>query len=429
MSSNMISFNASKSWIEPAAFLVIAALAGSHRCIRYFPGATKGGLLLAGAVGAGACTLHDYRYKGEEFKVLRKAAAIALSSLISIALTRSLKGRVSLSFVSHMRVYIVGGGIILLKNALEPGATKKTDSLLTPIEGSSNTIRIRAGRDISCSIFANTKGKRSTTGYVTLLDHVYATKNADGKDGLLMRQKDFFTLKNEVCHHYAFGRDYKEVDGSELGEYKFKEVQGELFMFVWKIPHDLKEIQSFVWNTSVPFENFSVGEYVILIDGYPTTPSFNYQSFIEDIQKFRWTKIRTDFTDRVTPSTHHLYVKKKQLVIPGISTANFFKDFGRPKEDEREKVIALLDALAELGVVAFLCNTNQHMVIFPYYKDKPLTPESLAELFSSDASFRKSFQESIEKAATAEDKSGKDMREMIAPWIEGFIRRFGTKAS
>ena len=147
----MISFNTPKSWIEPAAFLVIGALAGSHRCIRYFPEATGGGLLLAGAFGAGACTLHDYRYKGKEFIILRKAAAIALSSLISIRLTHSFKGRLSLSFGSHMRIYLIGGGIILLKNVLEfPRRLESSSSKeLPPPSGSRSSVKIKSGINVT----------------------------------------------------------------------------------------------------------------------------------------------------------------------------------------------------------------------------------------------------------------------------------------
>ena len=114
-----ISFSYSQSCKESALFLVIAAFAGSKRFIRFFPGATKGGLLLSGAIAGAACALHDYKFQGKEFRLLRKITSIALGCLLSIGLTHSLKGRLSLSCSNHVRLYSLAGALLLTKNSCD----------------------------------------------------------------------------------------------------------------------------------------------------------------------------------------------------------------------------------------------------------------------------------------------------------------------
>ena len=86
METSKISFNHS-ALIEPSVFLAVAFFAGHTRLIHYFPEATKGGLLLTGAAAGLACSVHDYKFEGENFSFVKKLSAIGIASILSYIVT------------------------------------------------------------------------------------------------------------------------------------------------------------------------------------------------------------------------------------------------------------------------------------------------------------------------------------------------------
>ena len=118
MSVAKLYFNDPKTLIEPAAFIVISVFAGSSRLIKYFPGATKGGLLLTGSMAGAFCTLHDYYYSRKDSLFLNKISALILSSIVSGCLTYSLKGRVALSFSNNLKIISMGSVVVFFKSFL-----------------------------------------------------------------------------------------------------------------------------------------------------------------------------------------------------------------------------------------------------------------------------------------------------------------------
>lgn len=119
MDSVQISFKNKRTLIEPIAFVSIAFFAGHTRLIECFPGATKGGLIFTGIMnGIGSC-IHDYKYNKKEPIFFRKVAAIALASMISGGLTKTLKGNIYLSFNNTRKIAGIGCIVVLFKEVVE----------------------------------------------------------------------------------------------------------------------------------------------------------------------------------------------------------------------------------------------------------------------------------------------------------------------
>ena len=87
--------------------MVIAYLAGSKRCIQFFPGASRGGLLLAAGIGSAATLASphipapaflktDQKKEGALHSLIRVTASLALGTLTAHFADKILKGRVSL---------------------------------------------------------------------------------------------------------------------------------------------------------------------------------------------------------------------------------------------------------------------------------------------------------------------------------------------
>lgn len=92
---------------QPITFMAIAYLAGSKRCIQFFPGASRGGLLLAAGIGSAATLASphipapaflktDQKDESARHSLIRVTASLALGTLTAHFADKILKGRVSL---------------------------------------------------------------------------------------------------------------------------------------------------------------------------------------------------------------------------------------------------------------------------------------------------------------------------------------------
>ena len=105
-------------YVQPITVLAIAYLAGSKRFIQYFPEASRGGLCLAaglGAIGtlASPKLLRTKKDEHHVYSFTRVAACLSLGTLMAYASTKSLTGRLTLSFpaASHfIGVEVVAAG-------------------------------------------------------------------------------------------------------------------------------------------------------------------------------------------------------------------------------------------------------------------------------------------------------------------------------
>ncbi len=104
----------------PIAFYSIAFIAGSSRGIHYFPNASSGGLFLSATIAGGAVSLCHLHPTWKLHPVLSKMISIAISSFATQLAVHSLKGRVSLSFESNLRVNILFGFCSLFISSLFP---------------------------------------------------------------------------------------------------------------------------------------------------------------------------------------------------------------------------------------------------------------------------------------------------------------------
>ncbi|MCB1080695.1 MAG: hypothetical protein KDK69_02630 [Chlamydiia bacterium] len=367
--------------IEPAVFLAVAFFAGHTRLIHYFPEATKGGLLLTGAAAGLACSLHDYKFEGENFSFVKKLSAIGIASVMSYIVTDTLKGRVALSFIDNLKILVSGATICLIKNMREyalpenPLPPPPVNKEMEAIEGITPKIRIKAGKTNCKNYRTSTQGPPDT---ITLKDHVYEVTHKNGSPALLMTQKDFNTLQG-ICHGGAFGSDYCTVKAGDLTQYGFKGVEGKNYSFLWKIPADLKGIDNYVVDKSKKYTTADVGKYRLAADTQPSAGKISPQNLaiLKELQTQSGTKIRSDFSETRPPlsSTHYI---RANVDVPGISTCFFFQNFNAPQLQEWDRVQGLLDKLAEKDIGAYLCNSQQHMILIGAYKGAKITPERVS---------------------------------------------------
>ena len=94
----------SQKFIEPTAFVTLSLLAGSHRLIKYFPGASRGGLFISAGISCAAVCLYDYKLHKDSHSPLRtilsKIALIDCANIISGYLAKPLKERALFTFSS-----------------------------------------------------------------------------------------------------------------------------------------------------------------------------------------------------------------------------------------------------------------------------------------------------------------------------------------
>jgi hypothetical protein len=111
MASVQNSFLSRKTLLEPTLYMGLALLAGSTRLIEVFPGASQGGLLLAGGMGSASALLYNRMFHHEEHSYFRtllgKATLIAFGTLCTTLIAKPLKGRVEIHFPSAVKFAFV----------------------------------------------------------------------------------------------------------------------------------------------------------------------------------------------------------------------------------------------------------------------------------------------------------------------------------
>ena len=89
-----------KPFLEPTAFVSLALLAGCTRLIEYFPGASRGGILLSGAMATTGSVIYNQMRLDPEHSygrtLLEKTAVLAVANIGAMLLAKPLQGRLSL---------------------------------------------------------------------------------------------------------------------------------------------------------------------------------------------------------------------------------------------------------------------------------------------------------------------------------------------
>lgn len=101
-----------KPLAEPTLCIGIALLAGYTRLIEYFPGSTKGGLLVTAALASTNSTLYDRKVYHPDHGTLKtllgKTATIALTTIASVYLTKPLNAKgISLSLNGGAKLGVI----------------------------------------------------------------------------------------------------------------------------------------------------------------------------------------------------------------------------------------------------------------------------------------------------------------------------------
>ena len=98
-----------KPFLEPTAFVSLALLAGFTRVIEYLPGASRGGILLSGAMATtGSIAYNHIRLDPERSDartLCEKTAMLVFSNIGAALLTKPFQGRLSLSIQQHHSVF------------------------------------------------------------------------------------------------------------------------------------------------------------------------------------------------------------------------------------------------------------------------------------------------------------------------------------
>lgn len=113
--------NTPLNYIQPLLILSVAYFAGSKRAIQHFPGASQGGLCLAGtlggllAYGSQKAVAHKWPGKEESFLLsfARVSTAFGISTLATHFIAKSLKGRVALSLPAAGKFIAVEAALTL----------------------------------------------------------------------------------------------------------------------------------------------------------------------------------------------------------------------------------------------------------------------------------------------------------------------------
>ncbi|MEM8727137.1 MAG: hypothetical protein AAGE99_00255 [Chlamydiota bacterium] len=436
MKTTKISFSIPRLLLESTIFVAVAFFAGSDRFIRYFPKATRGGLIMTATLSALACIVHDYGYDGKNFKISKKLIAIFSGSLISLGLTQFFKKRVSLNFYSNCKITFFGGVAVLAKNIYEYSHDEnledpkpKSDDKLSKTAVIDHDVRKPADKSVMIRVPKGTATfndyHRNTTEKIELVENIYDCRY-EGKPALLMTEEDFKTLDSHF-HPGAFGSSYRNIRRQEASRYLSKEQQSEAkaetYSLVWKLPADLKEIETFALDTTMPYQDVPVGKYLLLSDSRSAHLREEDKKILDSLQSRFGEKMRTDFSDRQLISVHHLMIRPelrdaRDDPVAGISTSFFFKNFDAPKQTEKKRVDDFLDDLVGQGFGAYLCNSCHHMVVIASYTGNRITPKQLAERLDADEALKNFFIGALGRAATPK------MQQKAFHWMEAFIKRF-----
>lgn len=128
--------NTALNYIQPLLITGIAYLAGSKRFIQHFPGASQGGLALAGGLGSlfayGSQKAVAHKWPGKEESFLlsfaRVSTAFGISTLATHFIAKSLKGRVNLSLPAAGKFIAVEAALTLGLAGVSHYQTSKSTS-------------------------------------------------------------------------------------------------------------------------------------------------------------------------------------------------------------------------------------------------------------------------------------------------------------
>ena len=96
--------------VQPALFLSVAFLAGSKRCIQYFPGATQNGLVLSAALGSGFTLASQMIVSEKEtayHSFMRVTASLALGMIMAPYVAKRLNRRADITFPASFRLGVL----------------------------------------------------------------------------------------------------------------------------------------------------------------------------------------------------------------------------------------------------------------------------------------------------------------------------------
>ena len=121
-----------KPFLEPTAFVSFALFAGFTRVIEYLPGASKGGILLSGAMATTGSVLYTHMRLDPERSyartLLEKTAVLALANIGAMLLAKPLQGRLSLCPTRKL------GLVQFVFTAIATKWNEVTETPLTPLQ-------------------------------------------------------------------------------------------------------------------------------------------------------------------------------------------------------------------------------------------------------------------------------------------------------
>ena len=121
-----------KPFLEPTAFVSFALLAGFTRVIEYLPGASRGGILLSGAMATTGSVIYNQMRLDPERSyartLLEKTAVLALANIGAMLLAKPLQGRLSLCPTRKL------GLVQFVFTAIATKLNKVTETPLTPLQ-------------------------------------------------------------------------------------------------------------------------------------------------------------------------------------------------------------------------------------------------------------------------------------------------------
>lgn len=98
--------------VPPVILMSFALLAGTKHLIHYFEGASRGGLLLSGALGSAGTLYFDHKCTDERETLLGRTIAIALGTLTAYIASKGLGGRVSLSLSAAVKFTLFEAALV-----------------------------------------------------------------------------------------------------------------------------------------------------------------------------------------------------------------------------------------------------------------------------------------------------------------------------
>jgi len=172
-----------------------------------------------------------------------------------------------------------------------------------------------------------------------------------------MNEQAFFDMKG-VVHEGGFGADWAVRNG---------------WAVFWKFPYDALSSPL----TGVPLP---VGEYEMHADAWATGG--------EELGGGLATKLRVDAAAAGVPAVHCL--RMGELRIAAISSMGIFDNFWKATADEKRRANALCTGLLGLGVDAFPCHGQHHLIVFRHWRPPSggarvhMTPPRFSALLQRD---------------------------------------------